>query len=150
MAEDTPLEVAGPVFVIAAVLWAQAAAYALASWPNSTFFWYLNLAVFRSFQYGINLGFDRWPGQDGLAQSVWIAIPLLALIGAGLALKSRLPLAVASHISLIYSAIAAYQTVAYRLAGSWDPSVFLAAAILLGSIVSSTISHRSYWRQIFS
>jgi hypothetical protein len=150
MADDTPIELAGPIFVVAAIIGAQIGAYALASWPSSTFLWYLNLEVFRSFQYGVSLGFDRWLSQDGLAQSVWIAIPLLALIGAGLGLKSRLPLAIASHISLIYSAFAAYQTVTYRLAGSWNPSVFLAAAVLLGSIVSSTISHRSYWREIFS
>lgn len=150
MADDKTLELAGPLFVIAAIFCAQTGAHALASWPTSTFLWYLNLEVFRSFQYGIDLGLDRLLGQDGLAQSLWIAIPLLALIAAGLTLKSRLPLAIASHLSLIYSAFAAYETVAYRLAGSWDPSVFLAAAILLGSIVSSTISHRSYWREIFS
>jgi hypothetical protein len=150
MADDKTLELAGPLFVIGTIACAQVGAHALASWPTSSFLWYLNLEVFRSFQYGVDLGHGWFLGQDGLAQSVWIAIPLLALICAGLALKRRLPLAVASHLSLIYSAFAAYQTVVYRLAGSWNPSVFLAAGILLGSILSSTISHRSYWREIFS
>jgi hypothetical protein len=150
MAADRTLEIAGPLFVIAAIMCAQMGAHALASWPTSSVLWYLNLEVFRSFQYGIDLGFDRFLGQDGLSQSIWVAAPLFTLICAGLALKSRLPLAIASHLSLIYSAFAAYQTVVYRLAGSWDPSVFLASAILLGSILSSTISHRSYWREMFS
>lgn len=149
MVHDERLELAGPLFVIGAIVCAQMGAQALASWPTSSFLWYVNLKVFRTFQYGVDFGLNRFLGQDGLAQSLWIAVPLIALICAGLCFKNRLPLAIASHLSLVYSALAAYQTVAYRLAGSWDPSVFLAAAILLGSIVSSTISHRSYWREIF-
>ncbi|MGB7037104.1 MAG: hypothetical protein WBD71_16445 [Xanthobacteraceae bacterium] len=150
MTDDKTLELAGPIVVIAAIACAQIGAHALASWPTSSLLWYLNLEVFRSFQYGLDVGLDRLLGQDGLAQSLWIMVPLLALICAGLTLRSRLPLAIASHLSLLYSAFAAYQTVVYRLAGSWDPSVLLASAILLGSILSSTISHRSYWREIFS
>lgn len=150
MADDRTLELAGPLFVIAAITCAQVGAHALASWPTSSLLWYLNLEVFRSFQYGIDLGFDRFSSQDGLAQSIWVAAPLFTLICAGVALKNRLPLAIANHLSVIYSAFAAYQTVVYGLAGSWDPSVFLALAILLGSILSSTISHRGYWRDIFS
>lgn len=128
-------------------------ARALANWPDSGLVWYLNLQVFRPLRYGI----DLLPG-DGLAQSTWIAAPLLALVCIGLLLKSRLPLAIAAHLSLLYSALLLYcsgitsaQASILTVTGgsqAWQDPNLLATAIVLLSVLSCTISHRQYWREI--
>lgn len=146
----------GPSAIIGLILSAQLCARALAEWPTSGLLWYLNLQVFRPLRYGI----DLLPGGDGLAQSTWIAALLLALIGAGLLLKSRLPLAIAAHLGAVYSALILYCSgltsapVSTLAPAAWpevwvDPSL-LTAAILLLSLMSSAIAHREYWREIFS
>lgn len=155
--DDDRLQLAGPMAVIGAIAGAQLSAHALAIWPTCSLFWYLNLEVFRSFRDGIDGPAGHWLGDDGLAQSVWIAIPLLGLICTGLMLKFRLPLAIASHLALLYSGL-----IIYDMAGTSgsatpsdfgasllsEPSSLVAIAIFLGSLFSSTISHRIYWRQI--
>src|SRR5579872_2001287 len=125
-------------------------ARALGQWPNSGLVWYLNLQVFRPLRYGIAL-----LPRDGLAQSTWVAAPLIALVCIGLLLKNRLPLAIAAHLSLLYSALlfcsGATSTLASTLAlaaGSqgWQDPNLLAMAIVLLSLLSCMISHREYWR----
>jgi hypothetical protein len=153
--DEKPLLV-GPGAIIAASLCAQLCARALAEWPSSSLLWYLNLQVFRPLRYGI----DLLPGGDGLAQSTWIAAPLIALIGIGLLLNSRLPLAIAAHLGVIYSALILYcsgitSAPASTLAVAAGPQVWadpnlLATAILLLSLMSAVISHRQYWREIFA
>jgi hypothetical protein len=160
MLRDERLQVAGPLGVIGAVVCAQLCAEALPHWPTSSVAWYLNLEVFRSFRYGIDFpAAEQWLGSDGLTQSSWIAAPLLGLLGLGHVLKSRLPLAIASHVSLTYSVlilygscdVAAGPSAAFAAASAlWQPSNFVDLSILLASILSSTISHRIYWREIFS
>src|SRR5579864_7999972 len=139
------LQVAGPLGVIAAVLCAQLCAQALAQWPTSSAAWYLNLEVFRSLRYGIDFpAAEQWLGGDGLTQSSWIAAPLLGLLGLGHVLKSRLPLALASHLSLIYSALILYgscdvaagsSATFVRASALWDPSNLIAVSILLASVL---------------
>ena len=154
MRKDGNLLLVGPGAVICAVLAAQLCAHALAEWPDSSLAWYLNLQVFRPLRYGI----DLLPG-DGLAQSTWIAAPLLALICIGLLLKSRLPLAIAAHLGLFYSVLILYCSESdipsalestRALAGLqvWAAPNLLATAILLLSLISSVISHREYWREM--
>lgn len=155
MRKDGNLLLVGPGAVICAVLAAQLCAHALGQWPNSALVWYLNLQVFRPLRYGI----DLLPG-DGLAQSAWIAAPLSALLCIGLVLKSRLPLAIAAHLGLFYSALILYcsgitSAPASSLAAAAGPLVWsgpnvLATAILLLSLISATVSHREYWREIFA
>ena len=150
------LQLVGPSVIIAAIVAAQLCARALAAWPNSSRLWYLNLRVFRPLRYGI----DLLPGGDGLAQSTWIAALLVAFVGAGLLLKSRLPLAIAAHLGVIYSALVLYCSgvtlaPASTLALATGPQVWadpnlLATAILLVSVMSSAISHREYWCEIFA
>jgi len=146
----------GPSAIIGLILSAQLCARALAEWPSSSLLWYLNLQVFRPLRYGI----DLLPGGDGLAQSTWIIIPLVALVGMALLLKSRLPLAIAAHLGAVYSALILYCSgrtsapVSTLSPAAWpevwvDPSL-LTAAILLLSLMSSAIAHREYWREIFA
>lgn len=156
MRNDEKLQLVGPGAIIAAILSAQLCARALAEWPSSSLLWYLNLQVFRPLRYGI----DLLPGGDGLAQSTWIAAPLLALVGVGLLLKSRLPLAIAAHLGVVYSALVLYCSGTAAAPASalafvagplvWTDPNILAAAILLLSLMSSAISHRQYWREIFA
>lgn len=146
----------GPSAIIGMILSAQLCARALSEWPTSGLLWYLNLQVFRPLRYGV----DLLPGGDGLAQSTWIAAPLLALIGMGLLLKSRLPLAIAAHLGVVYSALILYCSgrtsapVSTLAPAAWpevwaDPNL-LTAAILLLSLMSAAVSHRDYWHEIFA
>jgi len=156
MRNDQKLLLVGPGAIIGMILSAQLCARALAEWPSSSLLWYLNLQVFRPLRYGI----DLLPGGDGLAQSTWIATPLLALIGIGLLLKSRLPFAIAAHLGVVYSALILYcsgltsMPVSTLALAAWpevwvDPNL-LTAGILLLSLMSCAISHRQYWREILA
>jgi len=146
----------GPSAIIGMILSAQLCARALAQWPSSSLFWYLNLQVFRPLRYGI----DLLPGGDGLAQSTWIGAALLALIASGLLFKSRLPFAIAAHLGVVYSALILYCSgltsapVSTLALAAWpevwvDPNLLTAAIVLL-SLMSCAISHREYWREIFA
>lgn len=153
MHDHEKLLLVGPSAVVGTILSAQLSARALAEWPSSSLFWYLNLQVFRPLRYGI----DVLPG-DGLAQSTWIAAFLFALICIGLLLKSRLPLAIGAHLGLFYSALTLYcsgvtsapvSTLTAAAAPQvWADPNLLATAILLLSLMSSMASHRDYWREI--
>ena len=155
MHTDTRLLLVGPGSVVGSILAAQLCARALAEWPNSSLVWYLNLQLFRPLRYGI----DLLPG-DGLAQSTWVAAPTLALICIGLLLKNRLPLAIATHLALLYSALILFCTgtistplstlVLAAAPQVWADPNLLAIAILLLSLMSAMISHREYWREIFA
>jgi hypothetical protein len=159
MFDNDKLQLAGPIGVVAAVICAKVGAHALANWPTSPFLWYLNLEVFQSFRYSLDgIGIGQWLSSDGLAQSTWIAAPIAALVCLGLVLKTRLPLAIASNGSFIYSVLLLYGSYTathlatlpdFRLSGLCGPSTILAAAIVLASLISSIASHRSYWREIF-
>jgi hypothetical protein len=156
MLDHEKLELAGPVGVAMAIAGAEFGAYALAYWPSSSLLWYLNLEVFRPMQYSVVAEPAMVLG--GLAQTLCVAVPLLGLMLAGIVTKSRLPLAIATSLSLIYSALLLYGAllanspavkVGVKLSALWVPSSFLAASILLASILSSAISHRAYWRELF-
>jgi hypothetical protein len=159
MLRNEKLQLAGPISVIAAISCAELGAQALANWPTSPLLWYLNLEVFRSFRHSFEgIGAAGWLNADGLVQSIWVAVPLLGLICTGLIARNRLPLAIASNLSLIYSAALLYgclvetdfaRELRFNLSGLGTPAGVLAAAILFVSILSSAISHRCYWRDIF-
>lgn len=159
MLDNERLQFAGPVCLVAAISCAELSAQALASWPTSSFAWFLNLEVFRSFQYSLNgFGTARWQHVDGLAASIWIAVPLLALLLIGMVCRLRLPIALAAHFSALYGACLVYggyvanQTAIghLTLTGLWTPSSALDVTILLVSLLSSTVSHRFYWREIIA
>ena len=156
MRNDEKLLLVGPGAIIGMILSAQLCARALAEWPSSSLLWYLNLQVFRPLRYGI----DFLPGGDGLAQSTWIVAPLLALIGLGFLLKNGLPLAIAAHLGVLYSALILYCSGVTSAPAStlvlaagpqvWADPNLAATVILLLSLMSSAIAHRHYWREIFA
>lgn len=157
MLNNEKLQLAGPMGVIVALAGAEFGAHALAYWPSSPLLWYLNLEVFRPVQYS-------FVAENGLAlgeltRTLSVAVPLLALICTGLLARNRFPLALASNLSLLYSGFLLYGSyvancpaaeAGVKLAALWAPSFLLAVAVLLAAFLSSAISHRSYWREIFS
>ena len=156
MFDNEKLELAGPVGVAMAVTGAEFGAHALAYWPSSPLLWYLNLEVFRPVQYSFVA--EQGVALDGLAQTLCVAAPLLGLVGIGLITRARLPLAIASSLSLVYSALLLYasflanspvEAMGAKLWFLWAPSSLLVASILLVSFLSSAISHRAYWRELF-
>jgi hypothetical protein len=146
----------GPVAVIATVACAEFSAYALGTWPSSSILWYLNLEVFRPVEY--SFGFEEKLVSGGLAQSLCLVVSFLGLICTGLIIKSRFLLALASNLSLLYSALLLlacavannpFVQTSSKLSGLWGPSFLLATFVFLGSLLSSAESHRGYWREIF-
>src|ERR1700733_4115294 len=158
MLRNEHLQILGPASVVGVILCAAIGAHALASWPTSSALWYLNLEVFRAFEYSLNGTVERLM-TDGIAQASFVAAALFGLVCVSLMVKVRLASALASNLSLLYSgllllgAYVASNPVAagsFSVSGLWTPSCLLAGAIVLVSLVSSAISHRSYWRTIFS
>jgi len=152
------LQLAGPFGVIAAVACAECGAHALAYWPSSPLLWYVDLEVFRPLQYGFAAADERLALGD-LAQALCVVAPLLALICLGLISGRRFPLAVASNLSLVFSAALLYGSYVaerpaagamYDLGALWAPSFLLALSILLTAFLSTAMSHRAYWREILS
>jgi hypothetical protein len=160
MLNEHKLQFLGPISLIAVITATEAAAHALATWPASSFLWYLNLDLLRPFQYGLpSLRDVQSLSTDPFTQPIWVALALMVLVALGLHSKNRLPLAIASNFSFIYSAcllcgiIAVNEpmaTIGVTLASLRNPSGALAGAVLLASALSSTISHRSYWREILA
>ena len=146
--------------VIAAIAGAQIGAHALAAWPSSSMLWYLNLHLFRSFEYS----FDSFAEVQMLVTDpagllAWVVIGLFGLMFVGVIVKIRLALALATNLSLGFSGLLLYGAYlasnplappSFRLSGLWAPSCLVAVAILLVCLVSTAISHRCYWREILS
>ena len=157
MLDNEKLQLAGPIGVITTVICAQIGLHALAYWPSSPLLWYIDLEVFRPVQYSFVAENGRLALGD-LAQTLCVVVPLLALICIGLITGRRLPLAIASNISLIYGALLLYGSyladapaeTGWKLGALWAPSFFLAVSVLLAAFLSSAVSHRAYWREIFS
>lgn len=155
MLDNEKLQLAGPLLVVSAVACADFGAHALAYWPSSSLLWYLNLEVFRPVQYSV----VAENGIGDFAQILFVVVPLLALICVGLITKIRFPLALASNISLVYSGLLLYglyssnssaEQAGVRLSALLGPSLLFAGSVLLASFLSSVISHRAYWRELFS
>jgi hypothetical protein len=147
---------AGPLLVIGVVASAQCGAYALDAWPHSALLWYLNLEVLRPVQYSFFTG----EGVDatGTTQAFCVILGLLALICIGSFGKIRLPLAIASNLSFLYSVVLLYGfyaannpalAVTIKLSALWGPSFVVVSVVVLAALVSSASAHRVYWREIF-
>jgi hypothetical protein len=155
MLDNKKLQLAGPIGVIAAVVCAEGGAHALAYWPSSSLLWFVDLEVFRPLQYSFVAANERLALGD-LAQTLCVVTPLLALICIGLITGRRLRLALASNMSLLYSAAFLYGSYLANspaadagIAVLLVPSFFLAVSILLAAFLSSAISHLGYWRETF-
>jgi hypothetical protein len=146
----------GPLLVVLVIASAQCGAYALNTWPQSALLWYLNLEVFRPVQYSFFIGANLDP--SGLSQAFAVMTALLALICTGSVGKTRLPLAIASNLSFLYSVVLFYGfyvannrafAIGIDLNMLWAPSFALVLVVLVAAVVSSVSAHRAYWREIF-
>src|SRR5579862_4666148 len=139
------LQIAGPAGVIGAIMCAEFAAYALATQPASAFLWYLNLAVFRGFQYG-SVGFGESLPLDLLHITALIGLALIGLVSASMICTARLPLAIACNFSFVYSlnlwcgsylANAATRAATFDLSALFAPSSLLAFGLVLVTAISA-------------
>jgi hypothetical protein len=148
------LQFLGPLALFAATLCAELAARALDYAPGSEFLWFVNLRIFGIFQrsYGLLTGVVSIPG----FQLFGIALPIFGLACLGLAAKSKLSLALASHGSLAYAAflLLSWQTPGaptaqaslVPIAVPSGPGFFVLAGILGTCLVSFAVSHLLYLR----
>jgi hypothetical protein len=118
------LQFLGPLALFVATLSAELAARALDYAPGSEFLWFVNLRMFGIFQRSYSLLSEvvSIPG----FQLFGIALPIFVLACLGLATRSRLSLAAASHLSFAYAAF---------LVLSWQPGVPTTQASLGGIAV---------------
>ena len=157
MRHEEQLLFLGPGALFTYTLVERVCAHALGAWPSSSLIWYLNLQVFRPLrclEYFFPI--EHLPGGGELTHSTWIAAPLLALVCLALQLRSKLPLAIAAHVALLCSGAILYcswlifpGTHVARF-GPLDTPHFVAEIIFLTSLISATMSHRLYWRDILS
>src|SRR3954471_10894496 len=96
------LQFLGPFALFVATLCAELAARALEYSPSSEILWFINLRMFGIFQRSYALLSDFVPIEG--FQLFGIALPIFALACLGLTTKLRLPLALATHLSVAYVA----------------------------------------------
>ena len=149
------LQFLGPLAVFVATLCAELAARALAYAPSSEFLWFVNLRMFGIFQrsYGLLSEVVTIPS----FQLFGIALPIFLLACFGLAARFKLPLALASHLSLAYAAFlvlswqAGVPTTQASLVPIAVPSgagLYVLTGILGTSLLSFAISHLLYLRAV--
>jgi hypothetical protein len=150
------LQVVGPFAVFAAVFAAEAAAYGLAHNPTSETLWYVNLRLFGIFQRS---GYHLSAYSDvGGFQFFFIALPIFAAACFGLLCNRRLPLAIASNLSLVYAAFLVYswnfaETQAHQaslttMAMPSDAGFYLIVTLVATSLLSLAASHLLYVRAV--
>ena len=150
------LQCLGPFALFAAVLAADAAAFSLAQNPTSAFLWYVNLKVFDIFQrsYYVFGSFTDLPA----AQLLFIATPIMLAACYGLLRNRRLPLAIASNVSVVYAVFLIYSWNSVRtptlqaslttVAIPSGPGFTLLLALIVSSLASMFVSHLLYFRAV--
>src|SRR6266702_5949036 len=106
------LQFLGPLALFVTTLCAELAARALEYAPGSEFLWFVNLRMFGIFHRSY-AALSEVVDVEGF-QLFCIALPIFALACFGLFMKSRLPLALATHLSAAYAGF---------LVISWQPGV---------------------------
>jgi hypothetical protein len=162
------MQLVGPFVVVAMIVAAEAAAYALVQTPSSALVWYLNIEVFGLFQRSHYVLSDRFALP--YFQLVAVALPILFLACGGVVCRRLLLVATASNLSLIYALFLAYawhlvETPALVAASlgssplyaalSWSaltlssgPHLFVLLSALIPSLFSCAASHLVYLRAV--
>jgi hypothetical protein len=151
------LQLVGPFALFAAVLAAEAAAYALAFAPSSSFLWYLNLEVFSLFRKSrITLSdYCSLP----FAQILVVAGPIALLGMLGLALRNNLCMAISSNLSFVFAAFLGYSWNVWNGHGQLTASLtsvhvptgsalYLCLVLALASFGSFALSHIVFFSAI--
>jgi hypothetical protein len=150
------LQFLGPLALFVATLSAELAAKALTYAPSSEFLWFINLRMFGIFQRSY-AALSEFVAIDGF-QFFGIALPIFALACFGLVAKARLPLALATHLSV---AFAAFLVLSWQSPGEGTTQAslvyiavppgagfYVMAGILGACLVSFTISQLLYLRLV--
>jgi hypothetical protein len=150
------LQFLGPLALFVATLCAELAARALEYAPNSEFLWFVNLRMFGIFQRSY-AALSELVALDGF-QLYGIALPIFVLACFGLVAKSRLPLALATHLSFACAALLVLfwqtpgpPTTQASLVGIAIPSgagLYVLGSILGTCLLSFTLSHLLYFRAV--
>ena len=151
------LQLIGPAFLFAAVLAAEAGAYALSLFPSSETLWYVNLKVFGMFQRSYYL-VDSYTGVPSF-NLFFIAMPILLLGCVGVVCRKLLLLAISSNLSFVYAGLLIYQWMLmqpHALQASLDTitvpasgaDLYLVASLLGASLLSFCVSHFIYVRDV--
>ena len=149
------LQFLGPFALFTATLSAELAARALEFAPKSEFLWFVNLRMFGIFQRSYVLLSEVIP--IGGFQLFGIALPVFVLACFGLFAKSRLPLALATHLSAAYAAflVISWQPGAKTAQASLGPiavppgvGLYVLVGILATCFLSFALSHFLYFRAV--
>jgi hypothetical protein len=148
------LQFLGPLALFLATLSAEIAARALEYAPRSELLWFINLRMFGIFQRSY-AALSDYVALDSF-QLFGIALPIFALACAGLLVRSRLPLAISTHLSVGY---AAFLVLSWQTPGAPTASLraiavpsgaglYVLTGILGASLLSFTLSHLLYFRAV--
>ena len=151
------LQFLGPLALFSVTLCAEVAARALEYMPTSELLWFVNLRMFGIFQRSYAM-LSGYVAIDGF-QLFGIALPIFALACFGLAAKSRLPLALATHMSAAYAAflVLSWQTPGMptitqaslgAIAVPTGAGLYVLAVILGACLLSISLSHLLYFRVV--
>jgi hypothetical protein len=148
------LQFLGPLALFAATLSAELAARALEYAPSSELLWFINLRMFGIFQRSYAL-LSVYVAVHGF-QLFGIALPIFALACTGLMVRSRLPLAISTHLSVGYAAflVFSWQTPRPPIASLRAIAVpsgagfYVVAGILAACLLSFALSHLLYFRAV--
>jgi hypothetical protein len=148
------LQFLGPLALFVTTLCAELAARALEYAPSSEFLWFVNLRMFGIFQRSYAALSELVPVEG--FQLFGVALPIFALACFGLFAKSRLPLALATHLSfgcagllVLFWQTPGPPTTQASLVGIAVPSgagFYVLSSILGTCLLSFAISHLLYIR----
>ncbi len=148
------LQFLGPLALFVTTLCAELAARALEYAPGSEFLWFVNLRMFGIFQRSY-AALSEVVDVEGF-QLFGIALPIFALACFGLFMKSRLPLALATHLSfgcagllVLFWQTPGPPTTQASLVGIAVPSgagLYVLSSIMGTCLLSFAISHLLYIR----
>ena len=153
------LQFLGPFALFAATLCAELAARALDYAPSSELLWFINLRMFGIFQrsYASLSTVSEAVSIDGI-KSIGIALPIVVFVLAsvGLAAKCRLPLTIATHLSVAYAGFLVLswqagvpntsQASLVPIAVPSGPGLYVMATILGTCLLSFAVTHLVYLR----
>jgi hypothetical protein len=150
------LQFLGPLALFVATLSAELAACALEWAPSSETLWFINLRMFGIFQRS-HAALRDYIAIDGF-QLFGIALPIFALACVGLMVRSRLPLAISTHLSVGY---AAFLVLSWQAPGAPTAQAslrtfavppgagfYVLAGILGACLLSFALSHLLYFRAV--
>ena len=151
------LQLLGPFALFAATLCAELAARALEYAPSSELLWFINLRMFGIFQrsYAVLSNLSEIVSIDEI-KYCGLALPIVVFVLAsvGLAAKSRLPLTIATHVSVAYAGFlvlswqvgvpTAKQASLVPIAVPSGPGLYVMSTILGSCLLSFAVTHLVY------